>query len=145
MQKFRFQYHVSHKKKKRDPVRNHLTENCPGKTTTFERACREERKTNAREIGSCGENALGERRRLSDRAANETFTTSVRRVLRSSRGRQFLQAGPVTIQGIVLDEARLPGERRSVRLPASSLLVDALSRHYRFSTGDRAHEGTVTD
>jgi len=110
--------------------RNHLTEN---PETTFERACqRKEKQT----LGSCGENALEERRRLSDRAANKTFATSVRRTLRSSTGRQFLQAGSATIQGIVLDEARgLPGERWPVRLPAFSLLVDALSRHYRFSTG----------
>lgn len=110
---------------------------------TFERACQRKGKQT---LGSCGENALEERRRLSDRAASETFATSVRRALRSSRGRQFLQAGPATIQGIVLDEARLPGERRRrpARLPAASLLVDALSRHYRFSTSARAHEGTVT-
>lgn len=110
---------------------------------TFERACQRKGKQT---LGSCGENALEERRRLSDRAASETFATSVRRALRSSRGRQFLQAGPATIQGIVLDEARLPGERRRrpARLPAASLLVDALSRYYRFSTSVRAHEGTVT-
>lgn len=67
---------------------------------TFERACQRKGKQT---LGSCGENALEERRRLSDRAASETFATSVRRALRSSRGRQFLQAGPATIQGIVLE------------------------------------------
>lgn len=96
-------------------------------------------------LDSCSENALEKRRWLSYRAANETFATSVRRTLRSSRSRQFLQAGSTTIQGIVLDVARLPGERRPTCLPVSSLLVDALSRHYWFSTGACAHEGTVTD
>lgn len=121
----------------RIPSKSPHWENCP-ETTTFERVG-EKKNKRSRGVGSCGENALEERRRLSDRAASETFTTSVSRVLRSSRGRQFLQAGP----GLSCQE-RLPGERRFACLLASSLLVDALSRHYRFSTGVRTHEGTVT-
>lgn len=93
--------------------RNHLTENCPA-TTTFERV-REKKNKRSRGLGSCGENALEERRRLSDRAANETFTTSVSRTLRSSRGKQFLQADPG------LSWTRLPGERQFARLPTCLL------------------------
>ena len=68
----------------------------------------------------CSENALEKKRWLSNRAANETFATSVRRTLRSSRSRQFLQAGPTTNQGIVLDVGKT-ARRTAVYLPACLL------------------------